>query len=159
MSSGIKQVFASKLTDVDTVAREQLGTIRFEGNKVYKYVQLKNTTATVAGAAGKAVAYGALTGYANNLVVVDLTDAEATMAFAAGITLAAITGTAGTTYYCWIQIKGPATTSASVASAAAAQAFKLGATDGTFTICTAATDNKAGVCMNTTTGVCLDCPF
>ena len=63
MPSGIKQAFASKLTDVDSVAREALGTLRFEGNKVYKYVELRNVTATVAGVAGNGVAYGAAGGY------------------------------------------------------------------------------------------------
>lgn len=60
--AGIKQTFVTKLTDVNSTAQEVLGTLRFEGNKVYKYVEIKNTTATVAGAAGDPVAYFAATG-------------------------------------------------------------------------------------------------
>jgi hypothetical protein len=156
---GIKQVFATKLTDVDSSDREGVGTLRFEGNKVYKYCKIMNTSSTVAGVAGDAVGYFALTGYADSRVVLDLSDAEATMAFPAGILVGTVTGTQAVAEYGWVQIKGPATLSTSVNSAAAAQSFKLGATDKTFTICTAATDSVAGVCMNTSTGVALDCVF
>jgi hypothetical protein len=158
MPSGIKQAFASRLTDVDSVAREQLGAIRFEGNKVYKYVEFKNATATVAAGAGSLVAYFAATGYANNRVVADNTDADAAVS-CAGATLATITGTLGVSYYCWIQIKGHITLDTAVGSGAAGSPFYLTSTDKTAAIMSAVTQQKAGVSMNATTGVVLDCPF
>lgn len=157
--AGIKQTFVTKLTDVNTTAQEVLGTLRFDGNKVYKYVEIKNTTATVAGAIGDAVAYFAATGYGNNRVVVDLSDADATVPFAAGTLCGVITGTLTVAEYGWIQIKGPATMSVAVTSGAAGKTFKLSTTDKTASVSTAATDNNMGVSMNSTTGVCLDCPF
>ena len=54
---GIKQVFATRLTDVDTVDREGVGTLRIEGTRWYKYVQINNSTGTSAGVAGD-LAYG-----------------------------------------------------------------------------------------------------
>ena len=74
--SGLKQSFVTKLTDIDTSAKEPLGTLRFEGNKVYKYVMIENHSAAVAGAVGAMCGYYAVTGYGNNRVVVDLSDAD-----------------------------------------------------------------------------------
>ncbi|KKM65406.1 hypothetical protein LCGC14_1491550, partial [marine sediment metagenome] len=54
---GIQKIFVTQLTAVDAVAKEPLGTIRFDGNKVYKYVELANITATVAGVAGDIASY------------------------------------------------------------------------------------------------------
>ena len=105
MPSGIKQSFGSKLTDVDTTPRDPVGSIRFEGNKVYKYVLFKNTTATVAVVAGDLVGYDAEDGHTNHHVVSDLTDAG-TKPCCAGAVLAAVAGVLATSYYCWIQIKG-----------------------------------------------------
>ena len=154
--SGLKQTFVTKLTDVNTTAQEPLGSLRFEGNKVYKYVLFQNTTATVAGAAGSLVAYFAATGYGNHRVVADLTDADSAV-FVAGTTQAAITGTAGTAYYVWIQVKGAATLDTAVGSGAAGSPFYLTSTDKTAAIASAATQAIGGVSMNTTTGVVLDC--
>lgn len=157
--AGLKQTFVTKLTDVNSTAQEVLGSLRFENNKVYKYVEIKNTTATVAGVAGDCVAYFAATGYGNNRVVLDLSDADATVAFAAGILCGTITGTLGVSEYGWIQIKGAATLSIAVTSGAAGKTFKLTTVDKTATVGTAATDNVMGISVNATTGVCLDCPF
>lgn len=163
MPSGIKQAFASRLTDVDSVAREQLGTIRFEGNKVYKYVKFRNITATVAAGAGSLVGYEALDGYANNHVVADMTDADA-QPNGAGATLATITGTAGTDYYCWIQIKGAITLDTAITNGTAGVPFYLTTTDKTGQraneVDTAGNyRTPIGVSMNATTGVILDAPF
>jgi len=156
--AGIKQTFVTKLTDVNSTAQEVLGTLRFEGNKVYKYVEFKNTTATVAGAAGSLVGYNAATGYLNNKVVADLTDADAAV-FPAGVTLAAVTGTLATSYFIWIQIKGYVVLDTAVTSGAAGSPFYLTTTDKTGAICSAATQAPAGISMNTTTGVSLNCNF
>lgn len=159
MPSGIKQAFASRLTDVDTVQRDQLGAIRFEGRKVYKYVELKNVTATVAGVAGDGVAYGAAGGYNSDKVVLDLSDADPTKALAAGIIGATVTGTAGTSYFLWVQIKGGATLAVAVTGGVIGQGFNLTTVDKTFAVNAALTDQKAGYSVSATTAVVLDCPF
>lgn len=117
MPSGVKKVFATPLTEVSSSAKEELGTIRTEGNRLYKYVMIKNVTATVAGAAGDAVPYRA-DKYDENWVVVDNTDAD-TIGIPAGILQGALTGTAGTAYYGWVQIKGFATLSQALAGSPA----------------------------------------
>lgn len=157
--SGLKQTFVTRLADIDTVAKEVLGTLRYENNKVYKYVQIKNTTATVAGAAGSLVGYGAAGGYTNNLVVIDLTDADAAP-IAAGALQGTVTGTAGTSYYGWIQIKGAATLDTAVVNGAIGSAFTLSTTDKTGTLALAADVVRyAGVSVSATTAVALDCMF
>ena len=150
------------LTDVTSTATNALGTIYHDGTKKYKYVNIKNTTATVAGAAGDPVGYFAVTGYTNNRVVIDLSDADSP-AFAAGVLCGTVTGTSGTDYYGWIQITGAATTVTSVSSAAAGAPFTLNATDKTF-VKAAESDTAAvykqvaGISINTTTGIVLTCP-
>ena len=156
--AGLRQTFLTKLTDVNTSDTEGVGTLRYEGGKWYKWVNFKNTTATVAGAAGSLVGYFAVTGYGNNRVVADLSDADAAV-FCAGATLAAVTGTLTVDYYCWIQIKGAITLDTAVGSGAAGSPFYLTSTDKTGAIMSAATQSKAGISANTTTSVVLDCPF
>lgn len=155
---GLKFVFATKLTDVDTSDKEGIGTIRIEGNKIYKYVNLKNHTATVAGAAGDLVGYYAVTGYGVNRVVVDMSDADA-VPICAGALLAAVTGTLDVDYYCWVQIKGPNTLSTAVTSGAAGKRFNLSTTDKTGTVMADDFSAEAGISYNTTTGVILNCPW
>lgn len=82
--------------------------------KVWKYVKILNTTATVAGVAGDLAAYAAATGHSTATVVLDFTDADA-KPFGAGLLGGTITGTAGTAEYGWIQIKGTATANQTLA--------------------------------------------
>jgi hypothetical protein len=105
--SGIKKVFATGLTETSTLDLEGVGAIRFEGNKVYKWVQFNNGAGNVASVAGKAAYYYGLggdaadgDGYENSIVTMDLTDAF----LGAGIFQAVIADLS----YGWIQIKGPA---------------------------------------------------
>lgn len=155
---GMKQVFVTKVTDVDTVDKEGIGSLRQEGNKWYKYCRIQNETATVAGGAGTLVAYDAATGYAAHRVVIDMTDADA-VPFGAGALCGTVTGTAGTAYYGWVQIKGPCTLDTAVASGAAGSHFIMSTTDKTGTIATNGVASNVGTSMNTTTGVCLNAPF
>lgn len=155
---GIKQVFATKLTDIDTTDREGVGTVRIEGSKVYKYCLIKNTTATVAGAAGSLVGYFAGTGYGASRVVVDLSDAD-TIPVCAGALLATVTGTAGTSYYGWVQVQGAITLDTAVTSGAAGKTFFLSTTDKTGTVGANAYDQIAGVSLDGTTSVLLRCPW
>jgi hypothetical protein len=164
MGTGLTGTYLTGLTDVDSTDREGIGKIRFENGKWYKYCHFKNTTATVAGAAGLAVAYGAATGYQNNLIVADLTDADA-VPFAAGVVLAAITGTLTVSYYCWLQIKGLTTLTITVTSGADGAPFHLSTTDGT---CVRTVEVDSGGAIKRLMGismddseklVVLDCPF
>ena len=158
MSKGIKQAFLTKLTDIDTQDVEGIGSLRIEGSKVYKYCLIKNTSATVAGAAGSLVAYFAGTGYASSRVVVDLTDAD-TIVVCAGTLQATVTGTAGTSYWGWVQVAGIETLDTSVSSGAAGKMFYLTATDKTAAVGAAYYDQQAGVCLDGTTKVLLTCPW
>jgi hypothetical protein len=103
-----KTTFVTSLSDVDSTDKEGIGSIRWEGNNCYKYVKFLNTTATVAGAAGDPVAYTAEDGYDDDEVCADISDADA-KPIGAGCLKGTVAGTAGTAYYCWIQIKGMAT--------------------------------------------------
>lgn len=160
----MKTLFRTQLTDVDTEDKDGVGSIRFERNKVYKYVMLKNTTATVAAAAGSMVAYDAEDGHSNSHVVVDLTDADSTP-IPAGATLATITGTAGTAYYCWIQIKGLVTVDTAITSGADGVGVYLTTTDKTLAKAVEADSaanykNVAGIAADASAKtVILDCPF
>lgn len=158
--SGMKATFLTPLTDVSSVQREPLGTIRQEvnGGKWYKYVMFKNTGGTVAAGAGSLVAYAATLGYDNNQVVARVADAD-TIVVCAGATLATITGTSTVAYYVWIQIAGRITLDTAVTSGAAGKSFFLSGTDKTGTVGANAYDQKAGISLNGTTAVLLTCPF
>lgn len=104
---GIQKIFVTQLTAVDSVAKEPLGTIRFDGNKIYKYVELANITATVAGVAGSIASYSADL-YDVNKVVLDADDAD-TKPIGAGVLQATVVGVLAVSEFCWIQIKGGAT--------------------------------------------------
>lgn len=107
MPSGIKKVFATPLNEVSTIVKEELGTLRFEGNKVYKYVKIQNATATVAFVAGDMACYRA-DKYDENQVVTDFTDAD-TIGIPAGALQGAGAGVLATAYYGWVQVRGFAT--------------------------------------------------
>lgn len=127
MPSGMKKVFITPLDAVESTDKEGVGTLRFEGNKVYKWVKFLNTTATVAGALGDPVCYTAVDGYDDNEVCADLTDADA-KPIGAGILQATVIGTLGTAYYLWIQIRGFATLVEAIA--ASVDAAPVAAADG-----------------------------
>lgn len=107
--AGIKKVFATALTETKNYDAEGVGTIRFEGNSVYKYVKYVGGTAAVDAVDGDAVFYSDPDGYKDNEVRQDVTDLTGS-AVCAGVVQTAIdisTFTAGA--YCWIKIKGPET--------------------------------------------------
>lgn len=158
MGSGVKQTWLTPLTDVSSVQRDPLGSLRFENNKWYKYVLFKNTGGTVAAGNGSLVAYAATLGYDSNQVVARCADAD-TIVVCAGATLATITGTQNVAYYVWIQIQGRITLDTAITSGAAGKSFFLSTTDKTGTVGANAFDQKAGVSLNGTTAVLLTCPF
>ena len=138
MPAGIKKVFITPLTDNSTTDKEGVGTIRFEGNKIYKYVKLLNITATVTGLAGDMVGYS-LALMASSTVVTDNSDSQ-TKPIGAGMLQGSVAGVAGTAEYIWIQIKGPALALSIGGTAADGDALYLSTTDKVLTLATAADD-------------------
>ncbi len=108
MGTGNKASFITGLSDVDSVDREGIGTIRWEGNKCYKYVLYNDGTDNLDVVAGDFVVYLAATGYELSTVVPDASDGDATTPFGAGVIVATNTNDAR---YVWIQIKGSVTLS------------------------------------------------
>ena len=107
MGTGHKVSFITGLTDTDTVDVEGVGTLRWEGNKCYKYVKFNNGAGDVASIAGDVAYYYGVSGdavtggYENSEVTMDRTDAY----LGAGVFQAIIAdGSFG-----WIQIRGAAT--------------------------------------------------
>lgn len=128
-----RMLFAQQLTEISTTRKEALGALVEVDGKIYKYVQIKNTTATVAGVAGDPVAYGSSNGYESNLVVVDLTDADA-VPVGAGFLCGSVTGTAGTSYYGWIQLSGVVTVPTAITSGVVGRPVYITTTDKTLAI-------------------------
>jgi len=82
--------------------------------KVWKYVKILNTTATVAGVAGDVACYFAAIGHRDSRVVLDNTDADA-VPVGAGLLGGTVAGVAGTAEYGWVQIKGHAVANQAIA--------------------------------------------
>lgn len=135
MPDGIKKVFATRLDRVYDQDREGLGTIRFEGGNVYKWVKI---VATANISAGDALCYN-LTD--TNLQTVD----RANSAVGAGIAMAAVAS--GATKFGWIQTRGLATlanTIAGTSPAAGNAVTNTGAAAGVVTKAAAVTDCIVG---------------
>lgn len=138
---GLKQTFAQGLTETSTTRKEAIGTIRFENEKVYKYVQYRTAAGAVAAVAGNVCYYYApggdfaAEGYTTGQVTSDLSDSAEN---GAGVLLSA----PANLEYCWIQIKGPATlTTALTAGTDGDPLCATGSTDGTLDVSAAATDH------------------
>jgi len=101
-------------TKVTSAQEFALGTIGMnQDGKVWKYVEIKNTTATVAGVAGDCVSYAVDAGYNISRVVSDVTDAAAAPV-GAGLLGGTIVGTLAVAEYGWIQIGGRAIANAAI---------------------------------------------
>lgn len=156
---GMKQVFVTKLTDVDLTDKEGIGSLRQEGEKWYKYCKILNSAGTVAGGLGSLVSYKAAGGALSFLVCIRVAEADAAP-IAAGTLQGAVAGVSGTSYFGWVQTKGPAVLDTAVTSGAAGSGFTMTTTDKTATVAlAAAVVPYVGVSVNATTGVILDCPF
>ena len=106
---GQKTLYRTKVTDIKTNAQgdvEGVGTIRWEGEKCYRWVQNYHTTALVA---GEPVCYDPATNLANKYERV-IQPTTATLKYFAGVAMGAIaadsTGSAGDGGFGWIQIEG-----------------------------------------------------
>ncbi len=114
---GIKKVFATGLTETSAIDMEGVGAIRFEGNKIYKWVKYNNGSGDVAAIVGDCAYYygvagDAVTGgYENSVVTMDRTDG---FGVGAGVFQSIIAdGEFG-----WLQIRGPATLTQALTSGA-----------------------------------------
>jgi hypothetical protein len=137
---GAKSVFVSALTEVTTVAKDQLGDLRWVGNKVYKYVQYYEAVAAVDGVAGEVCYYYTLDGYKNHYVTSDL---DQSLEVGAGVLQAIMSDEE----YGWIQIKGDATLSIGLHTDAVdgGNLTPTGAADGSLDIPTAVTDHICAI--------------
>lgn len=160
MPSGIKRIFATPLTAMDTSAKEELGTIRHEGNKTYKYVNFDaaGAAATVAIVAGDIVYYD---DYVNSKVHADFSASEANLV--AGQAQAAWAGVSGSPVYGWIQIEGLSAVLPTnvVAGAAGNKLTGVGTADKTLDVSALVSDQHAAILLVATPGsqrVLLTCP-
>lgn len=163
MPDGIKRVFATPLDAMDDAAKEELGTIRREGAKTYKYVQFSGVGAggVVALVAGDIVYYDI---YASHVVHGDVGNAETTKAIAAGQCQAAWDGVqaAGSDKFGWVLIKGESATipTAFAGPPTAGDLLWAGVTDKTLTLAAAIDDPVVGYCLHVVNKLAiLDCPF
>ena len=164
MADSLKATFLTALTDVTLVQKDQLGDIRFNANKWYKYVKTNGGTDEAPHRAGWGVAYVGGAGYGNNEVTRN-TDGASVRIYPAGL-LAGGIGTANAdsnVYYGWMQIKGPAVIDATRlnASIADGEYFQLsGNASNAYVDVTAYTDAPFGRAMDESAGeIYVDCPW
>lgn len=158
-SGGLKQVFATALTETSLIDLEGVGTIRFQDGKWYKWVKYDDGTANLDIVAGDFLNYVAATGYPADTVVADTANADSTTPFGAGVATATVTVTAT---YMWIQIKGYVVLSLDpTGTPADSNALVPSATDKAMAIATAS--DVEHICGHTIDDsekqVYLDCPW
>ena len=129
---GLKQVFVTGLTERGKVEKDTLGDIRWEGNKVYKYIKFDDGTVNADGIAGEIAYYVLDTGYGANIVTSDLSDGgTAGAVIGAGVLQAALKDLE----FGWIQIKGLATLTIALTAGADGNALTpQGSADGTLDV-------------------------
>ena len=144
-------LFKTALTDNDSSAKENLGAIRWEGDKSYQYVKVQNATVgTVAGLAGNCVVWLAVSGLTSFTVCTDYTDGDGV---GAGILQAAVAGVSTTAEYVWIQKTGPATLTTNVTAGAVGNALTaVGAGNTLLNVSSAVTDCIVATLIDATSG-------
>ena len=151
-SAGFTQGFISALTDVDTFARDLLGSIRRQENGIYKNVQFGSsltTGPTAQIAAGSAVCYVLPAGNAT-LQRMFLCD-SANSALGAGIAQGLVPTGQGLQFG-WIQLRGNATLGQALGSGAVGNTItSTGAAAGTLKVAAAVTDTPCGIVVDLTT--------
>lgn len=157
----LQSSFQTPLNEVSNVAKEVLGTLRFEDKqRVYKYIQYDTGAGAVAGVAGNFCYYYApagdfaAEGYTNSIVTSDLSDSAEV---GAGVLQAAMTDG----QYGWIQIKGPATLNLALTAGADGDPLTpTGSTDGTLDVTALVTDAICAYAQDISDKtVILDCVF
>lgn len=159
--AGLKSSWTTSLTDVRTSAQgpeTELGTVRFQGGKWYKYVQYSE--ATIAGTALKICYYLSITG---NTVSCDISDCKTANG---GIGAGQLQATLAHLSYGWIQIKGMSQAlNVDLVGGAIGNVCSTGpagVTDGTLDVRAAFTEERVGLIYDVTGSanlVVLDCPF
>ncbi len=92
---GIKQTFGDLITSNSTTALNELGVIRFEGSKEYRYVQVVD----LACALGDVLTQAAIT---EGIVTIDISGGSSVAVFCRGVAIGVIASGS----YGWIQTKG-----------------------------------------------------
>lgn len=151
---GIKKIFATALTETSATDKEGLGTIRFVGRKVYKWIKYNSGTGPVAAVAGNFVTYHGDNGSTDQEVTGDATDGGKV---GAGVLQAVI----ATGEYGWIQIAGEAIlTTALTAGADGNSLTPIGAGDGTLDVSALVSDHLCAIAIDASAKiVLLQCPF
>lgn len=103
--SGLKKIFVTALGDTSLTDLEGIGTIRFEGSKVYKWVKYNDGTENLDILLGDVLVYFAVTGVAAHVVTADVSDSDV-LPIGAGLAVGTVTVDAT---FMWMQIKGLAT--------------------------------------------------
>lgn len=154
--TGQKQVYVTALDQAYTTDEEGLGTLRWEGNKCYKWMQYEESTAAVAGVAGEVAYYLADSGPIDNKVTSDISTATGDLG--AGVLQVAMNDLE----YGWFQIKGVATLSISLTAGADGDSLcPTGAGDGALDLAAAAeTDHICAQAIDASADIILcDFPF
>ena len=157
--SGNARVFQNRLTDTSLKDVVGVGTLRWEGNKCYKWVKYDEGDSLDI-VVGDVLAYKA-TSYNDNVVTADLSEGD-TIPTPAGIALSTVTVDLT---YMWIQIKGFATLSLDVLGSSPGNGEALGAgltggTDKAAIVDPADNQVRFGANVDDSSKTCvLDCPF
>ena len=152
--AGIKKVFASALAEFSADDLEGVGAIRFEGNKVYKWVKFNNGAGNVAAVVGDFAYYYLAGGLQDDEVTMDLSDS---VNVGAGVFQSIIPDGE----YGWIQIKGKAVLTTALTAGADGNALTpVGSTDGALDVSALVTDHIAAIADDISAKeVVLTCPF
>jgi len=159
--SGIKKIFATGLSETSLTDMEGVGVIRFEGNKVYKWVKYDDGAGNLDIVAGDVLVYVAVTGYAAAVVTADVSDGD-TLPIAAGLAVGTVTVDAT---FMWMQIKGGATLSLDATGTTPGDGDALcaatnGGTDKVAIVDPPDNRNRLGVSIDDSAKtVILECPF
>ena len=152
MGTGVKTTFSSRISEAKTTNADGLGEHRYEDGKWYKRVQANGAIA-----AGQALGYQGVTGYARNQVTAD-TSTAANRIIPAGVAPVAATDD----QYLWVLIKGEYNiTAARVGGSTDGVQQELSNTDGQL-VDRAAGDVTAlfGYAIDASAGLILvDCPW
>ncbi|MBM1556671.1 hypothetical protein JQV19_08425 [Sulfitobacter mediterraneus] len=124
-------------TELDEGNTPSVGTVVWNENKAYKFVQYEAGAAATAGVSGEVAYYYAAGGASAGQTSIVTSDVSDSAALGAGVLQADVADGA----YCWVQIKGPATLSIALTAGADGNALTaVGAGDGTLDVSGLVTD-------------------
>lgn len=150
----LRQIFKTQITDVDSSARDTLGSLRYENDKLYKYVKMSNTSG-VACVAGDPVAYKATpaAGYSINVVTSKVSEADAQPICAGFVTATISSAQSAAGAFIWVQVTGQVTVTAAVASGVIGSGAMLSGTDKTLTVATGVIESCCTVLSTGASGI------